>query len=113
MKLYSYRLFICIFFMGIFVQKMVVTAVPVILAAGSCNEKTIIPDLEQEHSSGGDAKDLLKYSDYKHADFHSGYVVMPLVQDPGIKNCLIDHYKRYVNPHYPSVPTPPPNSFVI
>lgn len=113
MQFYTYRLSIFIFFMSIFALKMVVSAVPVFLCLDHCCNKSIIPDLEHEHCSEGDVKDLLKYTDYRHNDFHYGYVYTPLLQESGMKNCFMDHSKRYVNPYHSSVPTPPPNSPVI
>lgn len=66
--------------------------------------------LEQEHSSEGDStKDSLKLIDYKLISVNYTYPYIPLLQDFGIKNCYIDHFKRYVDPYHPSVPTPPPN----
>jgi hypothetical protein len=113
MQLYIYRLRIFLFFMTIFTLKMVVSAIPVFICLDKCNIKSILLNLDQEHSSEGDSKDLLKYVDYKSADIHHSYVYIPLLQEFGIKNCCIDHSKRYVNPYHPSVPTPPPNSLFI
>ncbi|MET1056802.1 MAG: hypothetical protein ABWY16_15945 [Pedobacter sp.] len=113
MQLYSYRLSIFIFFMTIFALKMVVSAVPVFLCHDNYSYKSIVLDLEEEHDSQGDVKDMLKCTDCRTTDFHYGDVYIPSIQEIGIKNCFIDHSKRYVNHYYSSVPTPPPNYAVI
>jgi len=113
MQLYKYPLCIFIFFMSVFTLKMVVSAVPVFICLDKCSAKSMMLSLEQEHGSEGDSKDLLKYTDYRSADIHYSYIYIPLLQESGIRNCYIDHSKRYVNPYHPSVPTPPPNSAVI
>jgi len=89
---------------------MVISAAPVFTCIDRNTIKSVILQLEQEHSSEGDTtKDLLKSFDYKHIDFHYSYIYIPLLKDVGIKNCYIDHFKRYVDPYHPIVPTPPPN----
>jgi hypothetical protein len=113
MQLYKYRLCIFIFFISIFVLKMVVSAVPLLFDFSQYNTKSIILDLQQEHNAEGDTKGLLKDSDCRNNDFHYHYQYIPLLQESGIKNCFIDHYKRYVNTYHPTVPTPPPDSNVI
>ncbi len=111
MLLYKYRLYIVIAFMSIFTMKMAVTVVPVFAMQ---DKSAFVLDLDQEHSSEGDcAKDLLKFKDYRPAEIHYGYAYIPLLQEYGIKNCCIDHSKRYVNPYHPSVPTPPPDHSVL
>jgi len=113
MLLYRYRVFIVIAFMSIFASKMVVSAAPAFICLEKCSMKQMILDLEQEHGSEGDSKDMLKYTDYRYTDIHCHYIYVPVSLEHGIKNCYIDHSKRYVNPYHPSVPTPPPNSSAI
>jgi hypothetical protein len=114
MQLYKYRAYIFLFFISIFTLKMISSAMPLFICLDKCTVKSFILEQEQEHGTEGDSsKDLLKYTDYKYADIHCSYIYVPLLQECGIKNCYIDHSKRYVNPYHPSVPTPPPNPFVI
>ena len=113
MLVYRYRVFIVIAFMSIFASKMVVSAAPAFICLEKCSMKPMILDLEQEHGSEGDSKDMLKYTDYRYTDIHCHYIYVPVSLEHGIKNCYIDHSKRYVNPYHPSVPTPPPNSSAI
>lgn len=111
MFLYQYRLSIVIAFISIFTLKMVISAAPVFACIDKDTIKSVIMQLEQEHHSEGDSsKDCLKLIDYKIIDFKYHYVYVPLLQEFGIKNCYIDHFKRYVNPYHPLVPTPPPDS---
>jgi len=65
--------------------------------------------LEQEHAEGDSFKDLLKFTDSKLISLNYCDIYIPLIQSFGIKNSFIDHFKRYVDPYHPSVPTPPPN----
>ncbi|KIO78450.1 hypothetical protein TH53_03915 [Pedobacter lusitanus] len=111
MSFYKYRLHIVIAFISIFTVKMIISAAPVFVGHMDKNViKTVILQLEQEHSSDCDSgKSLLKFIDYKPIDFHNTYTYVPLLVDFGIRNCYIDHFKRYVDPYHPSVPTPPPN----
>jgi hypothetical protein len=105
--LFKYRLYIVIAFMSIFTMKVVISVAPVF---SILDKSCFIPDPDQEHGSEGDStKDQLKFKDCRAADLHYSYVYIPLLQEYGIRNCYIDHSKRYVNPYHPSVPTPPPN----
>jgi len=97
----KYRLVIVIAFIGIFLSKMAISAVSV---------KSVVLQLEQEHGTEDDAgKDLLKFTDYKLIDLHYNYTYTPIIHGFSIRNCYLDHFKRYVDPYHPSVPTPPPN----
>ena len=113
MLLYRYRIIIVAAFMTIFAAKMVVSAAPLFMCMDKCSIKPMILDLEQEHGSEGDSKNLLKYTDYRYTDIHYSYIYVPVSLEHGIRNCYIDHSKRYVNPYHPSVPTPPPNAAAI
>lgn len=108
----KYRLFIVIAFIGIFLSKMVVTAVPVFFTwcLDKNTVKSVIFQLEQDHGDEDDAgKDLLKFTDYKLIDLHYNYTYAPIIHGFNIRNCYLDHFKRYVDPYHPSVPTPPPD----
>jgi hypothetical protein len=106
----KYRLHIVMAFISIFTIKMLISAAPVFICIDKDTIKSVILQLEQEHGSEGDsAKDVLKLNDFKHYYLNHNYTYVPLLLDFGIRNCYIDHFKRYVNPYHPSVPTPPPN----
>lgn len=110
MFLRKYRLHIIIAFIGIFTAKMAISAAPVFI--GDFDKETInlvILQLEQEHGENDSGKNILKYVDYKPIDFQYHYSCVLLLPVFGLKNSFIDHFKRYVNPYHPSVPTPPPN----
>lgn len=110
MLLTKYRLHVVIVLFGIFTAKLLLSAMPACIGMNKLSLKSFLPELEQEHSAEGEAKDLLKQIDYKIAELHHHYIHIPLLQEYGIANSFIDHSKRYVNPYHPSVPTPPPNS---
>ncbi|WP_443937892.1 hypothetical protein [Pedobacter sp. MW01-1-1] len=71
----------------------------------------VITQLELEHENGKDtSKEQHKCSDIKLVElnhpifdyqFGSGHFIL--------KNSFIEHFKRYVDPFHPIVPTPPPN----
>lgn len=110
MFLRKYLLLIVTCFMSIFCAKMVISAAPVFICyIDKATIKSVILQLEQEHSEGDSGKDLLKFMDYKVVNLSYSTIYVPLIQSFGIKNSYIDHIKRYVNPYHPSVPTPPPN----
>lgn len=96
--------------MSIFCAKMVISAAPVFICyIDKATIKSVILQLEQERSEADSGKDLLKFLDYKVVNLQYSEIYIPLIQSFGIKNSYIDHFKRYVNPYHPSVPTPPPN----
>ena len=109
----KYRLLLVIAFLGIFFAKMLISGAPVFFATLDKDMmKSVIMQLEMEHESDGDStKVVLKYVDSKY-NFHYDPLYAPLLFHFNINNDFIDHNKRYVNPYHPSVPTPPPNSFV-
>ena len=110
MFLRKYQLIIVIAFISIFSAKMIISAAPVFICyMDKATIKSVILQLEQEHSEGDCGKDLLKFIDHKLINQHHSYTYVPVLQDSGIKNSFIDHFKRYVDPYHPSVPTPPPN----
>ena len=111
MSLYKFRLTIVLAFMGIFLMKMVISAAPVFIDVMDKDTITaVILQLEQEHHGDGDCgKDLLKYTDCKPADLHLNYSYIPVLYYSGIRNCHIDHVKRYIDPFHAAVPTPPPD----
>jgi hypothetical protein len=110
MLIRKYRLLIVIAFLGIFSAKMMISMAPVfVLNIDKDMMKSVIMQLELEHESDGDcSKTVLKYLDCK-LNIHFNPLYSPILYHINIKNCFIDHIKRYVDPYHPSVPTPPPN----
>lgn len=103
-------MFIVFAFMGIFTAKMVISGAPVFFA--HLDKKlmnAVIMQLETENSGDDTGKSNVKFGDQKliFQRYEINYV--PLLVAKGIKNCFIDHSRRYVDPYHPSVPTPPPN----
>jgi hypothetical protein len=109
MLLYKYRLHLVMVLFSIFTAKLLVSAMPVCISQDRTNVKSFALELDQEHGTEGEAKELLKQLDYRIADVHCHYHYLPLLQEYGIRNSFIDHSKRYVDPYHPAVPTPPPN----
>ena len=107
----KYRLVSVIAFISIFLSKMVISAAPVLSwYLDATTVKSVILQLEQEHGSEDDAgKSLVKFTDYKPIDLHYNYAYVPIIRGFSIRNCYVDHFRRYVDPYHPSVPTPPPN----
>jgi len=107
----KYRVFIVIAFLGIFSSKMIISGAPVFFVQFNKQiMNAVIMQIEQEHSSDGESgKTGLKYTDYKLVEFHHIDTYVTILVHFGIKNSFIEHYKRYVDPYHPSVPTPPPN----
>lgn len=109
MFLRKYLLLIVTCFMSIFCAKMIISAAPVFICMDKGTIKSVIMQLEQEHAESDSGKDLLKFTDYKVVNLQYSEIYIPLIQSFGISNSYIDHFKRYVDPYHPSVPTPPPN----
>jgi len=69
----------------------------------------VIMQIEAEHSSDGEGgKAKVKLCDYK-VEFHYNHTPLSVLDLYGLSNSFINHFKRYVDPFHPSVPTPPPN----
>ena len=108
----KYKYLIVAAFMLIFTAKMVISGAPVF-----CTDidkeimKAVIMQIELEHEGGKDStKDTSKFSDFKllelnhpifSYEFSSSHFVL--------KSSFIEHFRRYVDPYHPTVPTPPPN----
>ena len=110
MNLRKYKLLIMITFMSIFVSKMIISGAPVFLS--HCDDEfmvSVIMQLENENTSEDKGKTGAKFVDYKlvFPKYDLNYVHLDL--DCGVPNSFIEHSRRYVDPHHPSVPTPPPN----
>ena len=110
MFLRKYRLLIVFAFMGIFIVKMGISGAPVFftqLDKGLMN--SVIMQLEEENSGDDATKGHVKFADHKLMIHHFDFEYVPLLISSGIRNSFIDHFRRYVDPYHPSVPTPPPN----
>ncbi|RZK49131.1 MAG: hypothetical protein EOO99_07040 [Pedobacter sp.] len=110
MNLQKYRFLIVIAFLSIFAAKMVISGAPVFFKSLDKDLMiSVIMQLENENHGEESNKASLKFVDYKwtfdRTDFHSSIELKGL----GVTNDFIEHYRRYVNPYHPSVPTPPPN----
>ncbi|WP_443944483.1 hypothetical protein ACJVDH_16380 [Pedobacter sp. AW1-32] len=112
MFLRKYKYIIVATFMFIFLGKMIISGAPVFC---SCADKEIlkavIMQIEQEHESGKDAgKNLAKFTDLKLVDLNHPIFSYEFSSSHFIlNNSFIEHFRRYVDPHHPTVPTPPPN----
>ena len=113
MYLSKYRIHILVFFLTIFTLKVFVSALPRFNVLDATSLKYMALNMENEHSAEGDLKSSLKYLDLKYGFTHYNFVFIPYLLGFGCKNSWFDHFKRYVNSFHPSVPTPPPNLFVV
>ncbi|WP_432713968.1 hypothetical protein [Pedobacter sp.] len=108
MKLKKYRVFIVIAFLSIFSAKMLISLAPVIVMnLDKEMMNSVIMQVELEHGADEPGK-TLKFVDGKIIDHHT-IAYLPLRYHFYINNSYIEHFKRYVDPFYPAVPTPPPN----
>ncbi len=99
--------------MGIFLSKMVISGAPVFFSGIDRDiMNAVIMQIELEHENGKDAsKDSAKFSDYKNVLLNYGTFSYELYESAhfNLNNSFIEHFKRYVDPYHPAVPTPPPN----
>jgi hypothetical protein len=110
MRLKKYRLFIVIAFLGIFSSKMIISAAPVFIAHMDKEVmNNVIMQVELEHGSDSDSGKVLKFVDHKIINHYASDALLPLRYHFYITNGYIAHFKRYINPFHPAVPTPPPN----
>ncbi|RZK83111.1 MAG: hypothetical protein EOO92_00275 [Pedobacter sp.] len=111
MFLREYRIFIVVAFLGIFFTKMMISGAPVFFSdIDKQMMSSVIMQIELEHSADNESgKTSLKYTDYKLVEFHHVDTFIAILSHFGINNSFIEHFKRYVDPYHPSVPTPPPN----
>ncbi len=110
MRLQRFRLFIVFAFLGIFTVKMLISVAPVFVAHMDKQVMNdVIMQVELEHGSDGDSGKTLKFVDGKHHDLQAIQSYLPVRYHFHVNNSFIEHFKRYVNPFHPAVPTPPPN----
>lgn len=98
--------------MGIFIAKMAISGAPLFFSSSDSEiMNAVIMQVELEHGNGQEkGKDISKLGEIKLFGFDSSFSNYDFPDfNTVIKNSFIEHYKRYVDPHYPSVPTPPPN----
>jgi len=110
MRLRKYRLWVVIAFLGIFSAKMIISGAPVFFSNLDKNlMSAVIMQLENENHGDDQGKSVKKYVDHKLMFHRVDFQDASLFTIQGIKNSFIDHFRRYVDPFHPSVPTPPPN----
>lgn len=98
--------------MFIFTAKMGISGAPVFFTSIDKNiMNAVIMQIELEHETGKDAKETAKFTDFKIVElshpifsyeFSSSHIIL--------KSSFIEHFRRYVDPYHPTVPTPPPNA---
>jgi len=111
MGLKKFRLLIVIAFLGIFMAKLIISVAPVFSSQVDKEMvNNVIMQVELEHCADHENGKTIKYVDLKLIDYHSVNIYHPLrYHFFYINNSYIEHFKRYVDPFHPSVPTPPPN----
>ncbi len=110
MNLGKYKLLIMITFMSIFVSKMVISGAPVFLSHFDDEFMvSVIMQLENENNADDQGKSNIKHTEQKLIVHRYDFSILSLAIDYGVPNSFIEHSRRYVDPHHPSVPTPPPN----
>jgi len=98
-------------FFGIFIAKMGISGAPVFF---KCINKemmnAVIMQIEQEHDSKDAGKDVAKFTDFKLLEVSHPILSYEFSSSHFcLNNSFIEHFKRYVDPYHPTVPTPPPN----
>jgi len=97
--------------MFIFMAKMGISGAPVFCASIDKDiMNAVIMQIELEHDSGKDAKDTAKFTDFKLTELNHPIFSYEFLSSHFVLNSsFIEHFKRYVDPYHPTVPTPPPN----
>ncbi|MCX3263909.1 hypothetical protein [Pedobacter agri] len=112
MVLRKYKYSIVAAFMLIFSAKMIISGAPVFCTSIDKEiMNAVIMQIELEHEGGKDAaKDIAKFSDFKLLELNHPILSYEFSSSHFIlKSSFIEHFKRYVDPYHPTVPTPPPN----
>lgn len=103
------RFALAFIFLGIFLVKMAISGAPVVFSYFDKKfMKTVIMQLEEE-CKGEDSESPVKYTDQKVLFQEIASPYMQLVITEQIADSFFEQSRRYVNPYYPFVPTPPPN----
>ena len=108
----KYRVLIVIAFLGIFSAKMMIAGAPVFFVQFNKQlMNAVIMQIELEHEGGKDAaKDTAKFTDFKLIELNHPIFSYEFSSSHFfLKSSFIEHFKRYVDPYHPTVPTPPPN----
>lgn len=111
MKVRKFKFLIVLHFLAIFTVKMLISVAPLFYSElDKVMMNNVIMQLEVEHHTEQDgSKAVEKLSELKYL---GGYVFNQFAlsnTEQILDNSFIEHAKRYINPHHPSVPTPPPN----
>lgn len=112
MFLKKYKYLLVALFMSIFVAKMGISGAPIFFNAVDQEIlNNVIMQIELEHGQGKESgKETNPFSEFKLFGFSDQFSSYEFVVYEGLLlNDFIEHYGRYVDPHHPSVPTPPPN----
>ncbi|GEM_PF-256350 len=105
----KYQFFVAIIFLSVFCAKMMISVAPVFLQKVDKElVNSVIMQVELEHGVDTENGKTAKYVDFKIIS-HTYSTYTPVVYDFRLTNTFQKHFKRYVNPYHPSVPTPPPN----
>jgi len=112
MFLRKYKYLIVATFMGIFIANMGISFAPVFF--NDIDKEimnAVIMQIELEHENGNDSgKQAVKFIDLKFMALTDSFISYEFLSaNFNLNNDFIEHFKRYVNPHHPAVPTPPPN----
>ncbi|KRT16416.1 hypothetical protein ASU31_09625 [Pedobacter ginsenosidimutans] len=112
MFLRKYKYLIVASFMFIFMAKMGISGAPVFCTSIDKEiMNAVIMQIELEHEGGKDAaKDTAKFTDFKLVELNHPIFSYEFSSSHFfLKSSFIEHFKRYVDPYHPTVPTPPPN----
>ncbi len=111
MNLQKYRILFVFAFLSIFAAKMLISGAPVFFKQLDKElMRSVIMQLETENNGEETGKSTVKLMESKLILFYMfDAPVYTELNRLGVKNDFIEHYRRYVNPYHPSVPTPPPN----
>ncbi|MGY3053157.1 putative membrane protein [Pedobacter sp. UYEF25] len=111
MKNKKYKYSIVGIFLFVFMAKMVISGAPVFFAsADKAIMNAVIMQIEVTHGPGDDAKDGLKFTDFKLLE-----VIQPIPNFSffysfiELKKNELRSGNRIVNSYHPTVATPPPN----
>ncbi|GGE53093.1 MULTISPECIES: hypothetical protein [Pedobacter] len=108
----KYKYIIVTAFMFIFIAKMGISGAPVFYKSMDKEiMNAVIMQIELEHDSGKDTgKDITKFTDFKLLELNHPIFAYEFSSSHFVlKSSFIEHFKRYVDPYHPTVPTPPPN----
>jgi hypothetical protein len=112
MKIRTYKVFLCLFFLAIFISKMIIALMPVLLSASNKNVNAVIMQLEQDSKNEKEDPDKSGIKEKKFFDENCEYsnqaIPAPLIIK---KRTLLKNVTGfYQQSHHLSVLTPPPDA---